>query len=85
MVGLPVIVLANASNQVRLLGLVEEYGLGKYAGWVNEVSAQDLARTITGVASAPGKWQDMVVNSSRLCDGKGCEKVAQAVRLRVES
>ncbi|MEQ8482554.1 MAG: UDP-2,4-diacetamido-2,4,6-trideoxy-beta-L-altropyranose hydrolase [Hoeflea sp.] len=84
-VGLPAIVLANASNQVRLLGLVEEYGLGLYAGWVNEVSSQDLARTITSVASDPGKWQDMVVNSSRLCDGEGCEKVAQAVRLRVGS
>ncbi|NKI58349.1 UDP-2,4-diacetamido-2,4,6-trideoxy-beta-L-altropyranose hydrolase [Labrenzia sp. PO1] len=83
-VGLPVVVLANASNQVRLLGMVDDYGFGRYAGWVNEVSANDLAETIRGITSDPGKWHEMVMNSSRLCDGEGCNRVVEAIRLQIE-
>lgn len=77
--GLPVIAVITAENQVRVAHSIEENGLGWNAEWINQDASSNITRIINRVKNDPSLLINASHNGPRLIDGQGALRVAQAL------
>jgi len=79
MLGLPSIVGATAPVEESVLAGLRERGLFGLVGWFSRVSVQSLADQIKG-ALDDAAWRSEMARAGRLLvDGRGCQRVIQAM------
>lgn len=77
--GLPTILTAVADNQIEIARAVAQQGAGRYAGTSDEVTPEQLAFLIEEVLLHRADLAAVSENASALCDGRGAERVFEAV------
>lgn len=75
--GLPALVTILADNQVDLTETVAKRGAIVNLGWADQLSVDDYAHAVA--ALTPAQLLQMSVCAMELVDGKGTERVAQAL------
>lgn len=78
-VGLPSVAIAVADNQVQLAEDAARAGMHLYLGRHETVQAEDITRAVATLLAAPQLRQHFAEVSAALTDGRGLERVAQAV------
>jgi UDP-2,4-diacetamido-2,4,6-trideoxy-beta-L-altropyranose hydrolase len=78
-VGLPSIVLELAENQADNIAALSAAGAARVAGALRSLSTAELARAIDAlVADGPGRAA-MSARAAALCDGRGADRIADAI------
>ena len=75
--GVPMILLAIADNQLGVAQGIHEQGAGIYLGWHEDVSASLLAETVVELAGDPVRRNHMQALGRQLIDGDGCVRILQ--------
>lgn len=73
--GLPMILLSIAENQVDIAKNLERHQCAVYLGKNTEVTDLDIYRAVRYFIDNPSKVRELSQNSSRLVDGHGAERV----------
>jgi UDP-2,4-diacetamido-2,4,6-trideoxy-beta-L-altropyranose hydrolase len=77
--GLPALGVIVAENQRRIAEELDGLEVIQNLGWHNEVSVGSLAASIAGLQSSPLRRLRMSERGRALIDGRGAERVAQAL------
>ncbi|MFC2170865.1 PseG/SpsG family protein [Calditrichota bacterium] len=83
MLGTPSIALIVEENQKDSSFAMQELGITEVAGWLKNLSDEQILEAFRRLALDQGKRQEMVNIGARLLDGKGAERVAKACLERV--
>jgi UDP-2,4-diacetamido-2,4,6-trideoxy-beta-L-altropyranose hydrolase len=81
--GCPMILLILASNQEEVAKALTKHGAALNAGWVNDKGIPRLAAMVDHLAISPSLRQKMALQGNRLVDGKGCGRVARALKIEL--
>jgi UDP-2,4-diacetamido-2,4,6-trideoxy-beta-L-altropyranose hydrolase len=73
--GVPIISLTIAENQIPAARSLEKDGLIGYLGQSTDLSTKDLASNITDLLGVPDKLERMAKSSSEKIDGQGTSRV----------
>jgi spore coat polysaccharide biosynthesis predicted glycosyltransferase SpsG len=76
-VGLPAIAAILAENQRELLENAHRHGVLASLGWSDRLTAEDYARAASGLG--PSSLRQMETRCLELVDGRGSERVADAL------
>ncbi len=82
-IGLPMLLVAIADNQVAISREVEQAGAAKYLGRASEISGGDMADALVQLLEDKDRVIGMREAARRLADGNGCERVIAAMTKRV--
>jgi spore coat polysaccharide biosynthesis predicted glycosyltransferase SpsG len=74
--GLPCIVIALADNQTGMIAALEDAGAIDFAGRLEQLSQDDLAKRIAAMASDADRRHRLSVAARALVDGRGAARVA---------
>jgi spore coat polysaccharide biosynthesis predicted glycosyltransferase SpsG len=80
--GVPAVVLALTEQQTRLAGEIELNGVAKNLGWHAAISADRLASALDVLLYSSFRRLRMSQQGRALIDGRGAERVVQALRER---
>ena len=78
-VGLPAVVVATSALQEQSARDVALAGAHKYLGGFGALTFADYADALRELAAAPAVVRAMSAAGMRLVDGRGCERVAEAI------
>jgi spore coat polysaccharide biosynthesis predicted glycosyltransferase SpsG len=73
--GVPIISLTIAENQIPAARSLEKDGLIGYLGQSTDLSTNDLASNINDLLGVPDKLERMAKSSSEKIDGQGTSRV----------
>ena len=73
--GVPMVLLALAENQVANGEQLQAAGVGRYLGWHTRVSADRIGEALATCAGAPDDRAEMARRGRALIDGWGCSRV----------
>ena len=77
--GLPAVVATVSSNQVGISAALAEDGYQVLAGASHELDAAAWRAALIEITSEPSRLATIARRAATLTDGKGCERVAEAV------
>jgi UDP-2,4-diacetamido-2,4,6-trideoxy-beta-L-altropyranose hydrolase len=77
--GLPTLVLANAKNQIPVLDYINSNALGRFVGWTNKVTSQQLSTHLEELIVDGTTYRKIVEKSAQMCDGLGAERCLHAI------
>lgn len=77
--GVPMILLAIADNQLGVARGIHAHAAGVYLGWYEDVSENLLASAISELNHDPVRRSEMGDKGRALVDGKGCSRVLQSL------
>lgn len=75
--GVPMILITIADNQLGVAQGVHDQGAGVYLGWYEDVSASLIADTVAKLAGDPLQRSHMQACGRQLVDGGGCVRILQ--------
>ena len=78
--GVPVVMVVTADNQVGVAAGVRAAGAGVLAGAAEDVEPEALGRLVGDLARDAGRRSAMAENGRRLVDGQGPDRVVAAMR-----
>jgi UDP-2,4-diacetamido-2,4,6-trideoxy-beta-L-altropyranose hydrolase len=79
-VGLPALIVSMAANQVVIGQNLEDYGACVYLGNIEAVSAEKIRQELENLLSNPAAVQRLSARAYALVDGRGTERVIEALR-----
>lgn len=77
--GLPMALFIIADNQARTVNALDAHGVGRTIGWYHQVSAADIADTVSGLLRDGEQRRDMSARGRALVDGQGAARVVAAL------
>jgi UDP-2,4-diacetamido-2,4,6-trideoxy-beta-L-altropyranose hydrolase len=77
--GLPAIMVVTSNNQENIAGHLTLAGAAEVVSAERDGLADALSRVVGELAAAPARLQEMSRRAFALCDGRGGERVAEAV------
>jgi len=77
--GLPMIAVIAADNQVRVAQAIDNNGLGWNAGWIEGDAQNNISRCINHITKDSSLLTDASQRGRRLIDGQGASRVAQTL------
>ena len=77
--GLPSILLILAENQAEVAGLLNEAGAATVVGWHSVVTDDQLAAAVRRLCADPPRLRAMSEAAARIADGRGVERVCDAL------
>ncbi len=82
--GLPAIIITIAENQKRIAAALEREGAILWLGDLEKVidSPDIVGHAVTGIINNPRQLSTMSRSASRICDGQGASRVADALHDR---
>lgn len=80
--GLPALVVSIADNQRQICESLAADGLIRYLGHADAVGVDDLGEAILQLARDPDRLRRISVAGARTVDGRGTERVVEAMRAR---
>lgn len=78
--GLPMILIGLADNQIANAKAVDAAGAAKYMGYWTEFSDVDITQAIFELINKPKQRQAMSSNGKKLVDGRGGERISKIVK-----
>lgn len=78
--GVPVLALITAENQIQVAESIEEHGIGTNLGRVHELSESDICTTVEHHRERPFLLNLMSQAGRNCVDGQGAERVARMLR-----
>ncbi|MCK5373851.1 MAG: UDP-2,4-diacetamido-2,4,6-trideoxy-beta-L-altropyranose hydrolase [Alphaproteobacteria bacterium] len=78
--GLPAIVIELANNQRKISKELAEAGAIINMGWHENVTAQNIADTLSALSSNPDRLIQISQNAAKICDGSGVERVIKEIQ-----
>jgi len=78
-VGLPSIVMILADNQKEIAEELEKEGVVVNLGWHEYIKEADIEDRIKHLIATPRKMKEMSVRGMKMVDGRGAERVANAL------
>lgn len=76
---LPMIILSIADNQIEQSFALENIGVAQYIGKLENTSCQDVSLALSRLLANDAKLQNMRANAEVLVDGKGKERIVNAI------
>jgi len=76
--GVPMILIAIADNQLGIISGLQAAGAGIALGWYNKVSEADIATSMNTLLQETGRCVRMSQAAQQLVDGKGWQRVIHA-------
>jgi UDP-2,4-diacetamido-2,4,6-trideoxy-beta-L-altropyranose hydrolase len=83
--GLPVVLLTLADNQVEGARSLAEAGAAVNLGWFDRVSEVDVVAAVRTLVDDPGKVREMSQAAAGVTDGLGTRRVADVIERRLMS
>lgn len=83
--GVPTVTLAVADNQKLIAAELDRSGAAINLGWHRQVSAQEIATTLGPIIKSPQLRQQMSSRGKALVDGRGAQRVVEAILEKVNS
>ena len=77
--GLPAILVVLADNQIDIARHTAERGLTVNLGWHSDVSPAQLATRVAELLAAPERLAAMSAKGQSTIDGRGAQRVVQAM------
>lgn len=83
--GVPTIILTVADNQEGIARGLKEHGAAENPGWVDALGSGEIAALLERVIIDKKSRRQMSVNGRGLVDGRGAERVVQAIVERADA
>ena len=77
--GLPVVLVTMADNQVDIARLLVEAGAAEAIGWHTSVTASDIERTVRELCADPDRVRAMSEAAAAVTDGRGTDRVVAEI------
>jgi len=79
--GLPSLLITAEENQTAIAAALKRAGAAVDLGWLDELSVEQIAAKLHDIISNPMMYRHMIKNASRVTDGFGVMRVAEAMAL----
>jgi UDP-2,4-diacetamido-2,4,6-trideoxy-beta-L-altropyranose hydrolase len=80
--GVPALLVITADNQVEAARALARAGACELLGWHHEAPAERLRERIDALVAAPARRAELAARGRALVDGRGAERVVEALRGR---
>lgn len=81
--GVPFVAMTVADNQARIADSLAALGIGVSVGWFDRVTDEEILRTVTAIANDHARRAGMQEAGTRLVDGRGRDRVVEAMQAAV--
>jgi len=79
LMGLPSVLMTLADNQQGIAEGLDKAGVSTSLGWYEQVTREQVGKTLSRLISDPSQRQQMSENGRKLVDGQGAERVVSAL------
>ena len=73
--GLPIVLIGTAENQLEVLKGLTDYGIAITLGWHSSVSIEHISNRINNLIIDSAWFKSACIKGKELIDGFGCSKI----------